>query len=82
VVVVSGEKARQTFFSSRAFNLTEGFKVLSGAVYYFFAGLLFLLSNIYFVKDALAPRGDLGPPEKKDISDSQTPRRRSEERAS
>lgn len=32
VVVVSGESARQTFFSAPSLDLTEGFKILSGAV--------------------------------------------------
>jgi len=32
VIVVSGETGRKAFFSNRAFDLTEGFKVLSGAV--------------------------------------------------
>jgi hypothetical protein len=46
VVVVSGEKARQTFFSAKAFDLTEGFRILSGAVHYFFAGVLVNLIHI------------------------------------
>ncbi|KAF8552087.1 cytochrome P450 [Imleria badia] len=32
VIVVSGESARKAFFANRAFDLTEGFKVLSGAI--------------------------------------------------
>lgn len=32
VIVVSGETGRKAFFSNRAFDLTEGFKVLSGAI--------------------------------------------------
>jgi len=32
VVVVSGETARQTFFTAKGLDLTEGFKILSGAV--------------------------------------------------
>lgn len=32
VVVVSGESARQAFFTARGLDLTEGFKILSGAV--------------------------------------------------
>ncbi|KAK7462855.1 hypothetical protein VKT23_007431 [Stygiomarasmius scandens] len=32
VIVVSGESARQAFFSAKGFDLTEGFKMLSGAI--------------------------------------------------
>lgn len=32
VVVVSGESARQTFFTAKSLDLTEGFKILSGAI--------------------------------------------------
>ena len=32
VIVVSGESARQTFFTAKGLDLTEGFKILSGAV--------------------------------------------------
>ncbi|KDR80096.1 hypothetical protein GALMADRAFT_92315 [Galerina marginata CBS 339.88] len=32
VVVVSGENARQTFFTAKGLDLTEGFKILSGAI--------------------------------------------------
>jgi hypothetical protein len=32
VVVVSGESARQAFFSAKGLDLTEGFKILSGAL--------------------------------------------------
>ncbi|KAI3613103.1 cytochrome p450 [Moniliophthora roreri] len=32
VIVVSGESARQTFFSAKHLDLTEGFKILSGAI--------------------------------------------------
>lgn len=32
VVVVSGESARRTFFSAKGLDLTEGFKILSGAI--------------------------------------------------
>jgi hypothetical protein len=32
VIVVSGESARKSFFANKHFDLTEGFKVLSGAV--------------------------------------------------
>ncbi|KAF9234271.1 cytochrome P450 [Melanogaster broomeanus] len=32
VIVVSGETGRKAFFSNRHFDLTEGFKVLSGAI--------------------------------------------------
>ncbi|KAF9467869.1 cytochrome P450 [Collybia nuda] len=32
VVVVSGESARQAFFTARGLDLTEGFKILSGAI--------------------------------------------------
>ncbi|KAG6335446.1 hypothetical protein ID866_3645 [Astraeus odoratus] len=32
VIVVSGEEGRKAFFSNRAFDLTEGFKLLSGAI--------------------------------------------------
>ncbi|KAH9478669.1 Cytochrome P450 monooxygenase claM [Psilocybe cubensis] len=32
VVVVSGETARQTFFTAKGLDLTEGFKILSGAI--------------------------------------------------
>ncbi|EGN92897.1 hypothetical protein SERLA73DRAFT_172564 [Serpula lacrymans var. lacrymans S7.3] len=32
VVVVSGESARKAFFANKGFDLTEGFKVLSGAI--------------------------------------------------
>ncbi|KAF9051577.1 cytochrome P450 [Panaeolus papilionaceus] len=32
VVVVSGESARQTFFTAKGLDLTEGFKILSGAI--------------------------------------------------
>ena len=32
VIVVSGESGRTSFFTNREFDLTEGFKVLSGAV--------------------------------------------------
>ncbi|KAF9261709.1 cytochrome P450 [Marasmius fiardii PR-910] len=32
VVVVSGESARRTFFSAKSLDLTEGFKILSGAI--------------------------------------------------
>ncbi|KAH0837817.1 cytochrome P450 [Lanmaoa asiatica] len=32
VIVVSGESARKAFFTNMAFDLTEGFKVLSGAI--------------------------------------------------
>jgi hypothetical protein len=32
VMVVSGESGRQAFFSAKGLNLTEGFKILSGAV--------------------------------------------------
>ncbi|KAF9066807.1 cytochrome P450 [Rhodocollybia butyracea] len=32
VIVVSGESARQTFFSAKGLDLTEGFKILSGAI--------------------------------------------------
>ncbi|KAF9568692.1 cytochrome P450 [Agrocybe pediades] len=32
VIVVSGENARQTFFTAKGLDLTEGFKILSGAI--------------------------------------------------
>ncbi|KAK7047353.1 hypothetical protein VNI00_006584 [Paramarasmius palmivorus] len=32
VVVISGESARQTFFAAKHLDLTEGFKILSGAI--------------------------------------------------
>ncbi|KAL0959941.1 hypothetical protein HGRIS_011605 [Hohenbuehelia grisea] len=32
VIVTSGEKAREAFFSARGLDLTEGFKILSGAL--------------------------------------------------
>lgn len=32
VIVVSGESGRQAFFSAKGLDLTEGFKILSGAV--------------------------------------------------
>ncbi|KAF8960328.1 cytochrome P450 [Flammula alnicola] len=32
VVVVSGETARETFFTAKGLDLTEGFKILSGAI--------------------------------------------------
>ncbi|KAF5389632.1 hypothetical protein D9757_004170 [Collybiopsis confluens] len=32
VIVVSGESARETFFSAKGLDLTEGFKILSGAI--------------------------------------------------
>ncbi|KIY47408.1 cytochrome P450 [Fistulina hepatica ATCC 64428] len=32
VIVVSGESARRTFFAAKGFDLTEGFKILSGAI--------------------------------------------------
>ncbi|KAJ7598870.1 cytochrome P450 [Mycena floridula] len=32
VIVVSGESARKTFFSAKGLDLTEGFKILSGAI--------------------------------------------------
>ncbi|KIJ99908.1 hypothetical protein K443DRAFT_155252 [Laccaria amethystina LaAM-08-1] len=32
VIVVSGESARQAFFNARGLDLTEGFKILSGAI--------------------------------------------------
>ncbi|KAF8842871.1 cytochrome P450 [Paxillus ammoniavirescens] len=32
VIVVSGETGRKAFFANRSFDLTEGFKVLSGAI--------------------------------------------------
>lgn len=32
VIVVSGESARKSFFANKHFDLTEGFKMLSGAV--------------------------------------------------
>ena len=32
VIVVSGESARQVFFTAKGLDLTEGFKILSGAV--------------------------------------------------
>lgn len=32
VIVVSGESARQAFFTAKGLDLTEGFKILSGAV--------------------------------------------------
>ncbi|KAG6375662.1 hypothetical protein JVT61DRAFT_3234 [Boletus reticuloceps] len=32
VIVVSGESAREAFFANRALDITEGFKVLSGAI--------------------------------------------------
>ncbi|KIK68607.1 hypothetical protein GYMLUDRAFT_153403 [Collybiopsis luxurians FD-317 M1] len=32
VIVVSGESARETFFSAKNLDLTEGFKILSGAI--------------------------------------------------
>jgi sterol 14-demethylase len=32
VIVVSGENARQIFFTAKGLDLTEGFKILSGAV--------------------------------------------------
>jgi hypothetical protein len=32
VVVISGESARKIFFTTRGFDLNEGFKILSGAV--------------------------------------------------
>ncbi|KAG1876184.1 cytochrome P450 [Suillus subluteus] len=32
VIVVSGESARKSFFANKHFDLTEGFKVLSGAI--------------------------------------------------
>ncbi|KAF8183163.1 cytochrome P450 [Pholiota molesta] len=32
VVVVSGERARETFFTAKGLDLTEGFKILSGAI--------------------------------------------------
>ncbi|KAF9530244.1 cytochrome P450 [Crepidotus variabilis] len=32
VIVVSGERARQAYFSAKNFDLTEGFKILSGAI--------------------------------------------------
>ena len=32
VIVVSGESARQKFFTARGLDLNEGFKMLSGAV--------------------------------------------------
>ncbi|RXW19171.1 hypothetical protein EST38_g6696 [Candolleomyces aberdarensis] len=32
VVVVSGESARQAFFTAKSLDLTEGFKILSGAI--------------------------------------------------
>ena len=32
VIVVSGENARQKFFTTKGLDLTEGFKILSGAV--------------------------------------------------
>lgn len=32
VIVVSGESGRQVFFSAKGLDLTEGFKILSGAV--------------------------------------------------
>jgi hypothetical protein len=36
VIVVSGESARKSFFANKHFDLTEGFKMLSGAVSIFF----------------------------------------------
>ncbi|KAK0434277.1 cytochrome P450 [Desarmillaria tabescens] len=32
VIIVSGESARQEFFTAKNFDLTEGFKILSGAI--------------------------------------------------
>ncbi|KAF5379198.1 hypothetical protein D9615_005905 [Tricholomella constricta] len=32
VIVVSGERARQAFFTAKGLDLTEGFKILSGAI--------------------------------------------------
>jgi hypothetical protein len=32
VIVLSGASARQAFFYAKGFDLTEGFKILSGAV--------------------------------------------------
>ncbi|KAF8155617.1 cytochrome P450 [Crassisporium funariophilum] len=32
VIVVAGESARQTFFTAKGLDLTEGFKILSGAI--------------------------------------------------
>ncbi|RDB29921.1 Lanosterol 14-alpha demethylase [Hypsizygus marmoreus] len=32
VIIVSGESARQTFFTAKGLDLTEGFKILSGAI--------------------------------------------------
>lgn len=32
VIVVSGERARETFFAARGLDLEQGFKILSGAV--------------------------------------------------
>ncbi|TFK26590.1 cytochrome P450 [Coprinopsis marcescibilis] len=32
VIVVSGESARETFFTAKGLDLTEGFKILSGAI--------------------------------------------------
>jgi hypothetical protein len=40
VIVVSGENARQKFFTTKGLDLTEGFKILSGAVSIIFDHLL------------------------------------------
>jgi sterol 14-demethylase len=55
VVVVSGESARQAFFTAKGLDLTEGFKILSGAVrefpaYIFFAPLTLFSSQIPMVR--------------------------------
>jgi hypothetical protein len=80
VIVVSGDIGRQAFFSAKGFDLTEGFKMLSGAV----RDVLFIdkhaLHECLFITDSNGPWSDFRPTNQADCSDTQTSWIRPEER--
>jgi len=79
VVVVSGEDARQTFFTAKNLDLTEGFKILSGAVS-FTALCNFFRASDLLRQDPNGSRSNLRSPDEAHRSHTQTARERPTQR--
>jgi hypothetical protein len=70
VIVVSGESARQSFFSAKSLDLTEGFKVLSGAVSAWSPGSDPILMHHFIRIDTHGSGCDIGPPDQAHFPDT------------
>ena len=80
--MVSGESARETFFTAKGLDLTEGFKILSGAVYNSRLTILNIpLTPFVFFSDSHGTRRHVQPSNGEDISHPQTARERPEKSA-